>query len=169
MRRSNRSGFTLVELMIVVAIVGVLAAVAIPTFMDYLGRTKQTEAVLQLTHIRDKVRTYMITSHLFPPASTQNFAGADGGACPNKFPILDASTWFTDPTWGAIEFHIDEPSQFTYHFFTDRTTFGEIWAQGDLNCDGHLFHYIMTLAPVVGGNGEISAQLLTPDDLGIHD
>lgn len=44
----NKAGFTLVELMIVVAITAILAAVAIPAYINYVNRTKQSEAIVAL-------------------------------------------------------------------------------------------------------------------------
>ncbi|EQC47068.1 fimbrial family protein [Bacteriovorax sp. BSW11_IV] len=49
--RKNESGFTLVELMVVVAIVGILSAVAIPNFKRYQAKSKTSEAKLQLSAI----------------------------------------------------------------------------------------------------------------------
>jgi type IV pilus assembly protein PilE len=54
---SNR-GFTLIEVMIVVAIIGILAAIAIPNYADYVTRSKITEAVSGLSNVSVRMEQY---------------------------------------------------------------------------------------------------------------
>ena len=54
----NRSGFTLVELMVVVAIVGILARVAIPSYQKYSARARQSEAKIGLAAIYTGLQSY---------------------------------------------------------------------------------------------------------------
>ena len=55
MKRSIQKGFTLIELMIVVAIIGILAAVALPAYQDYTVRAKVSEIVLAASSCRSTV------------------------------------------------------------------------------------------------------------------
>lgn len=58
MRRKQRQGFTLIELMIVVAIIGVLAAVAVPAFGSYVRRSKASEAVSFLGEVKQRQEAF---------------------------------------------------------------------------------------------------------------
>jgi type IV pilus assembly protein PilA len=66
MIKALNKGFTLIELMIVVAIIGVLAAVALPAYQDYTVRAKVSELMLAASSAKNCV--------------TQMYAGAGGGA-----------------------------------------------------------------------------------------
>ena len=54
----KQQGFTLIELMIVVAIIGILAAIAIPAYQDYLGRSQASEAPALLGGLKAPIAEY---------------------------------------------------------------------------------------------------------------
>jgi type IV pilus assembly protein PilA len=67
----QQSGFTLIELMIVVAIVGILASVAIPAYSDYTVRAKVTEAVAAAGAAKTSVADYYYANNELPSANAQ--------------------------------------------------------------------------------------------------
>ena len=67
-RRTRRAGLTLVELMLVLAIIGVLAGIAIPKYQDYRERVKQAQAIQDIQMMQLVVKSYA-DDRGRPPAS----------------------------------------------------------------------------------------------------
>jgi type IV pilus assembly protein PilA len=70
MKRYIQKGFTLIELMIVVAIIGILAAVALPAYQDYTVRAKVSEIVLAASSCRTGISEAVQASNLTAMAAT---------------------------------------------------------------------------------------------------
>ncbi|MBH6058712.1 pilin [Neisseria meningitidis] len=65
-----QKGFTLIELMIVIAIVGILAAVALPAYQDYTARAQVSEAILLAEGQKSAVTEYYLNHGIWPSNNT---------------------------------------------------------------------------------------------------
>jgi type IV pilus assembly protein PilA len=68
--KTNQQGFTLIELMIVVAIIGILAAVAIPAYQDYTVRAKVTEVLSVAAAAKTSISEYYSSIGNMPTGAT---------------------------------------------------------------------------------------------------
>ena len=136
----------MIELMIVVAIIGILAAVAIPAFMDYMKKSKKTEASLQLNKIGKNNKVYFVTNSTFVATDGATLPASMSTACKGSV----TTAWAADSGWAALDFQIDEPNLFQYTYTANSGTNPVAIAVGDLDCDGTKITYTLNMTAPAG-------------------
>jgi len=145
-------GFTMVEIMVVIVIMGVLAAVAVPAFIKYIRRAETAEAYDKVSLIYRGAVSYATQAHLqndrgvsgtnftpgYPPddgptPAVGNCCDVPGGLC-----IPVATDWDT-VTWTTLNFSMADPHRYVYTFEADHPggvdSVFTARANGDLDCD----------------------------------
>ena len=155
LRNSDAKGFTLIELMIVVAILAILAVVAVPAFIKYMRRAKTTEAIDQLDKIYKSASNYYTAPRvasgtgaklqcqfpnnqdMTPDVSNKRCCGGAQDTDKDDRCDVDTSKW-TTPTWSALNFQMNDQHYFGYHFSSQGTLSAAKFtakANADLDCD----------------------------------
>ncbi len=137
----QKSGFTLIELMIVVAIIGILAAIAIPGFSRYMRDAKNSEATGMLRSVADGATVYYNAEHVFDAAGfdirKDFFPGCEETGEPTacsgvkdwdgtqeigqRISPEDPGLKLKEPPWTKLNFAINKPFLYVIEYTSDPT------------------------------------------------
>ena len=135
MMKKAQQGFTLIELMIVVAIIGILAAVALPAYQDYTKRAKLSEVILAASACRTSI------TEVFQSNSSASLPGANNWGCESSTATSKYVALVETDAVGGVRVKVQ--------------------GIGDSTIDGAY----VTLIPVAAGNAQIDSTATPPKNL----
>jgi len=155
--RRSSSGFTLIELMIVVAIVGVLASVAMPAYQNITHRSRIAERDPIMRAIAKGVGDFALNAETLPAL----FAGAYNPAAPS--PNTSKHSWNqAQATWNQLPLIVEGATYCSYQFSLDGPT-SLLVVTGDCNIDGDSVHNTKVQTYQGYGNAFVMISSTEPD------
>lgn len=154
-RRPREGGFSLLELLTIVAIVGMLASLAIPKFLGYMRRSKRGEAELNLTAISKTADTIFAETSSYPQAVTAWTPAVPCCDQPGRKCAVSQAEWHGVLAWDLLDFEVTQRFYFNYDYGSVAPTVFRARAIGDLDCDG------VTVTYVLDGNGASGTPVST--------
>ena len=169
-RNRRAKGFTLIELMIVVAIIGILAAVAIPAFLKYIKKAKTSEARTNIRKVYDGEVAYYSEEHVLRTGGIITKMFVQAGPTPSAVPGVDKQKGDWEASnWPDLKFGSDSPVLYRYSTVTTGSGTQSSFtarAEGDTDGDGQtaLFERVGSVngstGEVEGGSGLYAANEL---------
>ncbi|HKA88165.1 MAG TPA: type II secretion system protein [Haliangiales bacterium] len=175
MTKRLKGGFTLIELMVVVAIIGILAAVAIPAFMRNARKAKTVEATTNVKKLYDGARAYFEEERnargSITPIPKQFPYSAGGTGTDEVAPAANSCCGqagdkcapnpaaFTAAVWSSLKFSVDDPHYYWYRYQGAGTANASVFtatAFGNLDCD--TVYSTFELVGSVQADGTVTGQ-----------
>lgn len=149
--------------MIVITMVGLLATIAIPSYIKHLRRTRTVEAVWILDRVKVGARDYFVTDHWtsagqVPPRQFPGQVNQVPVTGPCCTPCVTPQTVWDSQGWDPLKFGLVEPHRYAVTFTTNsHSTLATYVARavGDLDCDGTTSTF--EVRGYIDGEGEVVA------------